>query len=220
MSPTETSDEQSTVAAKSWRYPAALVTAGLLLVVTGAAYFYWSVSRPLIYKSGRIAVHQGDSLTTVARQLQANGIISNVYCFIALAYVRGQTKSIKAGEYELPPELSIGGLLDQLISGRVVEYPLALIEGWTFPQILDLLRLSPKIRHTLSGLSPDQIMERLGHPDMHPEGRFFPDTYLYMAGTTDLSILSRAFERMQNQLEQKWATRSAGLPIKTPEEAL
>jgi UPF0755 protein len=102
----------------------------------------------------------------------------------------------------------------------VVEYSLRLVEGWTFKQSLQALAQAPKLTQTLAGHTPEQIMARLGQPGRHPEGRFFPDTYKYTAGQTDLSILARAHERMQNTLQREWEARRADSPFKEPYEAL
>jgi UPF0755 protein len=101
-----------------------------------------------------------------------------------------------------------------------VEYPLALIEGWTFDQFLQAINSAPKVRQTMNGLSHEQIMERLSRPDLQPEGQFYPDTYYHVAGTTDLQLLQRAFARMQTRVQNEWSARSAGLPLKNSYEAL
>jgi len=111
-------------------------------------------------------------------------------------------------------------LLDQVVAGRVVEYPLVLVEGWTFRQFLDAIEEAPKLTRTLNGLSPRAIMERLGHPGEHPEGRFFPDTYYYSSGQTELAILANAYDKMQKLLQQEWEKRDNNLPFKDPYEAL
>jgi UPF0755 protein len=139
---------------------------------------------------------------------------------VLLAYVTGHARNLKAGEYRFKQGISQRELLQQVVTGRVVEYPLALIEGWTFDQFLQAINSAPKVRQTLNGLSHEQIMERLSRPDLHPEGQFYPDTYYYVAGTTDLQLLQRAFARMQTRVQNEWSARSSDLPLKNSYEAL
>jgi UPF0755 protein len=102
----------------------------------------------------------------------------------------------------------------------VVEYPLRIVEGWTFKQVLQALNEAPKLTHGLTGLQPRQIMAMLGYPTLHPEGRFFPDTYYYSAGMSDLLILQRAFQKMERILEEEWANRGSNLTVRNRDEAL
>ena len=111
-------------------------------------------------------------------------------------------------------------LLDQVVAGRVIEYPVVLLEGWTFRQFLALLAQAPKLTHSISGLTVPAIMERLGHPGEHPEGRFFPDTYYYSAGQTDIMILANAYDKMHKLLQREWEGRENNLPLKNAYEAL
>ncbi|OQW93177.1 MAG: hypothetical protein BWK79_12515, partial [Beggiatoa sp. IS2] len=74
--------------------------------------------------------------------------------------------------------------------------------------------------HTLEGLDNADIMTRLGLPNQHPEGLFYPDTYFFPKGTTDLAFLQRAYEMMQVELNAAWDKRSSDLPLKKPYEAL
>lgn len=63
-------------------------------------------------------------------------------------------------------------------------------------------------------------MAQLGRPGQAAEGRFFPDTYDYLAGQSDLLILRRALQRMDEMLAREWQGRSFGLPYANPDEAL
>jgi len=165
-------------------------------------------------------VKPGTSMRAFTRELYDQGLVPDRYSLVVLAYLRGQARHLKAGEYHFAAGMTPRALLDQVIAGRVVEYPLALIEGWTFDQLREALHEAPKLTHTLEGLSGDEIMLRLGQPGLHPEGRFYPDTYYYSAGVTDMALLQRAFQRMQNRLQREWLTRDPELPLQTPYEAL
>ncbi|MFQ5995427.1 MAG: endolytic transglycosylase MltG, partial [Acidiferrobacterales bacterium] len=188
--------------------------------LTISIYLGWAWNHSLKLGEQTYFVKPGMSLRTFARQLQADDVLPDSFSLVLLAYLKGQARKLKAGEYKFAQGISQRALLAQVIAGRVVEYPLALIEGWTFQQFLAAINAAPRMEKTLEGLAPDAIMVRLGYPGLHPEGQFYPDTYYYSAGTTDLDLLRRAFDRMQMRLRQEWATRKPELPIKNAYEAL
>ncbi|MGB8078574.1 MAG: endolytic transglycosylase MltG, partial [Gallionella sp.] len=97
---------------------------------------------------------------------------------------------------------------------------LSVIEGWTFKQLRESLNSSPDIVHTTLNLTDQEILQRIGAAENHPEGLFFPDTYYFAAGSNDLVIFKRAYQTMQKHLQQAWLTRAPDLPMKTPYEAL
>ena len=137
-----------------------------------------------------------------------------------MAWSSGRAARLKAGEYRLAPGLTASGLLDLLVSGKVVQYPLTIVEGWTFRQLRDAVRQHAALRQTLEGLDDAAVMAALGRPGEHAEGRFFPDTYLFPRGTTDLEFLGRAYKRMGTVLDEAWRQRATGLPLKDPYQAL
>ncbi|HHH36011.1 MAG TPA: endolytic transglycosylase MltG [Gammaproteobacteria bacterium] len=168
----------------------------------------------------RLQVAPGDTLTAVARALHRQGILAHPRYLIWYARWEGAADRIQAGEYALQPGMTPAQLLQRLRAGEVVQYPLTIPEGWTFRQMLQALEKSEILRHTLAGMDDAAIMVRLGHPGEHPEGRFYPDTYLFPRGTSDLDILRRAYEAMERRLDREWAQRAPGLPYRTPYEAL
>lgn len=197
------------------------LTAALLAVVAlSGGYLAWYWWRPLQPGDTTYVLRPGAGPGALARELEARGVLHEARSFVLLASLLGRGRSLKAGEYRFAEGISAGQLLDQVVAGRVIEYSLRLVEGWTFRQSLQTFAQAPKITQLLAGLPPDQVMARLGYPGQHPEGRFFPDTYKYTANQTDLAILARAYERMQNTLQREWEARSANLPFKIPYEAL
>ena len=206
----------------------AIVTLLLLIFILAAAgYWLWHDyqrfrSSPLQISGLGVnyQVKPGTSLMEVASDLSEKGILRQPFYLRALALDMGVSNKIKAGEYLILAKTTPEKLLDQLVRGKVLEYSLTLIEGWNFKQALAAVRIHPMIVQTLTSLSTDQIMERLGHAGVYPEGRFFPDTYLFPRGTTDADVLKRAYQRMEKVLAQEWQARAEGLPIKTPYEAL
>ncbi|WP_170286794.1 endolytic transglycosylase MltG [Thermochromatium tepidum] len=167
-------------------------------------------------------VPRGTSLRTLARRLREQGLIERPIYFIAMVYLRGDQGRIKAGEYAFTRDMTPPRLLEWLTSGRVVEYNLTLVEGWTFRQALaaidshEVFAGGPR----LADLSDAEIMARLGRPEAHPEGLFFPDTYRFTRQTSALDLLRRALARMETILAEEWEQRAPNLPITTPYEAL
>ena len=202
---------------------------GLALVLAGTAGGFWLVhtQRGAMERPLRIGdepfvytVPSGASIARVARDLEAAGIVESAPRLVLQARWSGDASRIKAGEYALEPGLTPNGLLDLLVEGVVVQYPFTIIEGWTFRELRRRIVESGVLVQTLEGLSDSEMMAKLGHPEMHPEGRFFPETYHFPSGATDLQLLGRAFDAMSDYLESAWARRAADLPLSSPDEAL
>jgi UPF0755 protein len=192
----------------------------LVLSVMAAVYLFWSWNHSLQPGTEIYAVKPGMTLRAFARELSSRGVLPESHSFVWLAYLTGHQRDLKTGEYRFRNGMTAKELLEQIVAGRVVEYPLVLVEGWTFRQFLDAIEEASKLTRTLNGLSPRAIMERLGHKGEHPEGRFFPDTYYYSSGQTELVILANAYDKMQKLLQQEWEKRDNNLPFKDPYEAL
>jgi len=188
--------------------------------LVSSLYLYWAWNHSLMPGEALIEIKPKMPLKAIANQLSQRKILPESYSFILLAYLSGHDRDLKSGEYRFPNGISAKEMLDRMVAGRVIEYPVVLLEGRTFGQFLQTLAEAPKLTHTLSGLAPDIIMDRLGRMGEHPEGRFFPDTYNYSAGQSDLKILTIAYEKMQKLLLQEWEQRDAGLPLKDPYSAL
>ena len=170
---------------------------------------------PFVYR-----VPRGATITRIARDLETAGLIESAWRLELQARWSGAASRIKAGEYALEPGLTSVGLLDQLVAGIVVQHPFTIIEGWTFRELRRRIAESEVFVHTLDGLSDDAVMARLGFAGLHPEGRFFPETYHFPAGATDEQLLRRAFDAMSAYLESAWTRRAADLPLSSPEEVL
>ncbi len=162
----------------------------------------------------------GTSLNTVAQDLAASGVLANPRSLVIQARWSGRAGAIKAGEYLIEAGTTAMTLLDQLIAGRVVQHALTLVEGWTFKQMMAAIDADERLEHMLTGLAADEIMARLGLAGVHPEGRFFADTYYFPRGTSDVAFLSRSHAAMNRFLANAWAGRDQGLPLKSQDEAL
>jgi len=167
-----------------------------------------------------IEVRPGASLTAVAHQLEEAGHISSARYFVWMARLSDSAHQIRVGEYRIDAGMTARELLQAMVEGQVQLYALTLVEGWNFRQVMDAVRTSPYLTATLSGLTDAEVMARLGYADEHPEGRFFPDTYHFPRGLSDVEFLRRAYRQMSDVLAYEWERRSEGVPLNTPEEAL
>lgn len=192
----------------------------VLLLFGLATYVYWFSVAQLEPEAKIYVVAPGTSLKAFARQLRSEKVLPDANTLVWIAYLKGQSRELKAGEYRFRKGITAIEILEQVMAGRVVEYPLTIVEGWTFKQLLEALAAAPKLTHSLQGLKPKQLMASLGYPTLHPEGRFYPDTYYYSAGMSDLIILQRAFQKMEKVLEEEWNGRQNDLPLKNRDEAL
>ncbi len=168
----------------------------------------------------RLDVAPGRSLAGIADELGARGALAHPRVLALYGRYTGQATAIQAGEYEIAQGTTPRTLLDQLVAGRVTQYSVTLVEGWTFRQALAAIQSHPAVTVTLDPqLDPQALASELGL-DGHPEGQFFPDTYVFRRGVSDARLLGRARTAMQERLAAAWEARADGLPIDTPYEAL
>jgi UPF0755 protein len=194
----------------------------LISILAAASYLYYCINLPLNIVSDKapFEVNRGDNISKVANRLNQAGILQHPELFILFAYMAGDASNIKAGEYLLDVDLTPSKLLQKFTSGDVVKRQITFLEGWTFRQILEELKRNTTIDITSKDLSSNIIMEKLGFGGEYPEGRFFPDSYRYEKGTTDLTILQKAHERMGMILQEEWQQRDTNLPYKNSYDAL
>lgn len=136
------------------------------------------------------------------------------------ARLTGEARSIKSGEYLVPPRQTPAELLDLLVSGKIRQHHLTLVEGWRFKQIMQAVDHSDALKHTLAGKSDAEIMTALGHSGEQPEGRFMPDTYMFPRGLTDRAFLQRAYRAMRRFVDKTWQQRADDIAVSTPYQAL
>lgn len=200
-----------------------LVFAGALLLF-GAALWWLHEPIPLRLAPGTqvvdLEIEPGTPARGVAQVVVDSGAQVPVQLLHAWFRFSGQARQIKAGSYELVPGTTPRRLLSMLVRGEETLKSVTLVEGWTFAQVRAALQKAEHLAPDTVGLGPEVIMEKLGRPGLHPEGRFFPDTYTYAKGSSDLSVLKRAARAMDKRLEAAWAQRSPDTPLKTPAEAL
>ena len=167
-----------------------------------------------------LEIEPGTTANGVAAVVVASGADVPVLLLQTWFRVSGLARQIKAGSYELVPGTTPRKLLMMLVRGEETLKSVTLVEGWTFSQVRAALQKAEQLAPDTSGLGVEIIMEKLGKPGLHPEGRFFPDTYTYAKGSSDLAVLARAARAMDKRLDAAWAVRSPDSPLKTPEQAL
>ncbi|HWX70284.1 MAG TPA: endolytic transglycosylase MltG [Steroidobacteraceae bacterium] len=168
----------------------------------------------------RIEVEPGTSVRGVLGRLEASGDLRNARAVEWYLRLHGVKPHVQSGEYELPAYASPAQILALFEEGKVILEQVTVVEGATFADFIAALAEHPQIAHTLNGKSPAGIMAALGHPGLAAEGEFFPDTYRFAAHTSDVAILTLAYDSMQRALASAWQDRSSDLPLETPYQAL
>lgn len=195
------------------------------VAVTGA--FSWWSKAPVTTSGAPLAftVTPGSGVGAATQQIVAAGIPVNPVLFGLLARFTGKAGRIKAGAYELKPNTSPRRLLDQLVRGEFAQESVTIIEGWTFRQMRQALAASPDLKHDSAALSDNELMARIvpdasDYKDKAPEGLFFPDTYLFAKGASDMQILRQAHVQLVAKLKAAWEARDPSLPYQNPYQAL
>jgi UPF0755 protein len=198
---------------------------GLAGLVTSLAAAWW-LHAPIEIRPAAgaqvldLEIEFGDSPRQVAQTVRSVGAQVNPRLLYAWFRVSGQARQIKAGNYEIAPGTAPRALLRMLVRGEETLKTVTLPEGLNFAQVRAALAKAEMLRPDSSGLTPEQIMDKIGRPGLHPEGRFFPDTYSYGKGSSDLQVLRRAARAMDKRLAQVWSQREPGLPIDSAQQAL
>lgn len=166
-------------------------------------------------------LRSGTSIQKLTNDLANKNIIKHPAYFKLLARLRRDTSRLKAGVYIFPRGSTPSSMLDQMVSGRGIIYQtFTILAGWNFHQVRHALLREDKLQHVTQFLNDTEVMNRLGMPGMQPEGQFFPDTYFFVEGSSDLALLKRASKEMQDKLKQAWKDRASNLPYQNPYEAM
>ncbi|WP_260960856.1 endolytic transglycosylase MltG [Pseudomonas citri] len=197
-----------------------LVLAGLLLGAS-AWKIHSALQQPLnITQEELLDVPNGTTPTGTLRRLEADGLIKDAFWLRVYWRFNLAEQPLHSGEYRMVPGMTMEGLIGLWKRGEVVQYSVTLVEGWNFRQVRAALAKDEKLQQTLSGLSDSQAMDRLGHSGVFPEGRFFPDTYRFVRGTSDVDVLKKAYDRLEGVLAKEWEQRAADVPYTQPYQAL
>jgi UPF0755 protein len=167
-----------------------------------------------------VEIDKGDSLNVIADKLAAQNTAIKPIWFKVIAFQENSAKKLRTGEYELTRGMTIRNIIDLFVQGKTRQYTITFPEGWNFKEILQEIRENPNLEHTLDNIPVEQVMSQLGAEIKIPEGQFFPDTYFFEKHMSDISLLKRAYDKMQTVLLEEWRNRTEGLPFKTSYEAL
>jgi UPF0755 protein len=195
----------------------------VFLAALGAAgWAYWWVNQPLNLPAATVdlSIEPGTLPRGVAQAVKDAGVDVNPDLLYTWFRVSGEGRRIKAGSYELEAGITPMRLLAKLARGEESLRAVTLVEGWNFRQFRAALAKEETLKPDTKGLADEAIMSTLGRPAQHPEGRFFPDTYTYAKGSSDVAVLRRAMRAMDKRLAAAWAQRSPQAVVKTPDEAL
>lgn len=195
-----------------------------LVLLAGAAFAAttWWLEQPLVLaaESVDVSIEPRTSARGVADTIAQSGVDVSPHLLYAWFRLSGNARQIRAGSYEIERGTTPRSLLGKLVRGEESLQSLTLVEGWTFRQLREALSRSPQLRADTKDLSDAMVMEKLGRVGQHPEGRFFPDTYSYAKGSSDLKLLALALRTMDRHLQAAWKQRAPDSPLQTPEQAL
>lgn len=196
-----------------------------LIATAGASVLVFAEYRKLLEPlpvAGPVdfTIPSGASMASVASDLEERGLIARADTLNWYARYAGLAQSIQAGEYRLEPGLSAVDALNQFTKGAVLLHSVTFVEGWTTARALAELQAHPAISVTLNPDDESAVLQSVGAEESHPEGLFFPSTYRFARGTSDVEILRQAYRFMRNELNNAWADRVPELPLESAYEAL
>lgn len=198
-----------------------IVIIAVLAGILGLMALGW-LNLPLSLKTDTVdlVVPAGRSAQAVAQAAVEAGVQTSATLLYGWFRLSGDSRQIKAGSYEIARGATPRSLLTKLVTGDQALRSVTFVEGWTFAQMRNALSKAEHLAQDTQGLEANMIMRSLGQPEQLPEGRFFPDTYIYPKGSSDLGVLQRAMRAMDEQLAAAWRARSPDSPLKSPEQAL
>jgi UPF0755 protein len=191
-------------------------------MLCAAAMTFWA-HQPIIggdEASIEFSIQSGSSVRSSAQQIAASGVPVNSILLAFLARISGKSAKLKAGNYELKPGTTPLALIDQLVRGEFAQESLAIIEGWSFKQMRQAIAEHPSLKHDTAAMTDKELLAKITTQYRMPEGLFFPDTYLFAKGASDLQIYRQAHAVLLKRLDDAWNGRAPSLPYKSPYEAL
>ncbi|MEO0048203.1 MAG: hypothetical protein RLZZ410_1162, partial [Pseudomonadota bacterium] len=168
----------------------------------------------------RVKIAPGSNVSSVAKQLVAQGVDTNVWKVQLISRGLFLGKKLKAGVYDFSPGASLGSILMKMGRGDSVKLSVTLVEGWTFNQFKAAVDAQKDLKKEAKGWGIKQILAAIEAKESHPEGLFFPDTYVYEPGDSDVLIYQRAYKAMSKKLAEAWDQRGSDSPVKTPYDLL
>lgn len=190
-----------------------------VFILSWIQFLYTPVIKDL--QGFKYIVSPGASLTAVINDFASKGVINHPRYMQLLMRYRGDAPLLKAGEYLFPKGSTPSTMLHQMVTGTgLVYHAFTIIPGWSFKDVRRALSQENNIRHSIALLTDQEVMQQLGYPGVLPEGQFYPDTYYFAPGVSDMVLLKRGLQAMHTKLTAAWQTKSAIIPFKTPYEVL
>ena len=192
----------------------------LIVIILLSIYFRDYADRPLsVHSEGvQLVIVSGMSFDEVTQQLTEHGLIEKKLPWTIFGHLSQATHAVQAGEYAFSTDMTPRQLLDKLVTGDTVQFSLTVIEGWTFKQLWNAIKRHDKIIHTVN--TPAELLASLELEIHRLEGWFYPDTYRFSPGTTDVEFFRRAYQHMVTVLEQEWSNRKKGIPLESLQDVL
>jgi UPF0755 protein len=197
----------------------------VLALALGAGAFWW-VQQPLDTSPGTpastldLSIEPGTSPKAIAQAVADAGANTSPVLLYVWFRLSGQSRLMRAGSYEIAPGTTPVRLLNMLVRGEESLRAVTIVEGWNWRQVRQALAKAENLKPDSRALTDAELMAQLGRPGVAPEGRFYPDTYAYAKGASDLAVLKRAAKAMDKHLQQAWDSRQQGVSVQSPEEAL
>jgi UPF0755 protein len=195
----------------------------LALALAAAAYFWVQGPMPLRGPAAApvdLSIEPGTSAKAIAQAVADAGVDTSPTLLYAWFRLSGQSRQMRAGSYEIAPGTSPKRLLSMLVRGEESLRTVTIVEGWNWRQVRQALAKAEHLKSDSRALDDAALMAQLGRPGVTPEGRFYPDTYSYAKGASDLAVLQRAMKAMDKQLQHAWDARQPGAALQSPEQAL
>jgi UPF0755 protein len=199
-----------------------LLTSLLVVALALGAGAFWWVQQPLHTQQTPLdlSIEPGTSPKAIAQAVADAGANTSPVLLYAWFRLSGQSRLMRAGSYEIAPGTTPGRLLSMLVRGEESLRTVTIVEGWNWRQVRQALAKAENLKPDSRTLTDAELMAQLGRSGAAPEGRFYPDTYSYAKGASDLAVLKRAAKAMDKRLQQAWEARQPGVAVKSPEEAL
>lgn len=203
-----------------------IIILGLIVLVVSSTWIWSSyknaLDETLTIKGGDFdySIKSGSSLSAIIYDLANKKVLKYPRYLLWYARLNGLSNKMKTGDYRLYKNMTAQDFLNDIFTGKVIQYSLTIIEGWSFKQLVEAINAHPQIKHTINKLSYNEIMLKLSLGGTHYEGQFLPDTYHFPKDLTDIEFLKRAHLSLQSVIKQEWANRAVGLLYKNSYEAL
>jgi UPF0755 protein len=205
-----------------WRVLLGLVLVVVALAGAGAFAVWQWLDTPLALSkdTAELSVEAGTSPRDIAQGWVAAGVQAQPQWLYGYFRWSGQARRIRAGSYEIDAGTTPRQLLAKMVQGAELQEQVRFIEGWTLRQLRAALAAAPNLKPLTANMSEAELMAAIGASGSKGEGRFFPDTYVYSRGVSDVTVLKRAYGAMQQRLAAAWAQRAPDTPLKTADDAL